>query len=280
MAGAIHHMMNKTDAVAVRGLRVTRGRTHVFDGIALDIPRGQITGLLGPSGCGKTTLMRSIVGVQRIEAGTVTVLGEPAGSPALRRRVAYDTQAASVYADLTVRQNLEYFARLIGAPRTDVDRVIAQVGLAAQAKQITASLSGGQENRVSLAVAMLGSPELLVLDEPTVGLDPVLRAELWEVFRALADAGATLIVSSHVMDEALRCDRLLLMRAGRIIADTTPDRLLAETGTSDPDAAFLALVERDAASAPMPARERSRRRSAASTGKRSLTVPRDEEAGS
>ncbi len=243
-------MMNITssDAVTVRDLRVRRGRTEVFAGLDVDIPRGQITGLLGPSGCGKTTLMRSIVGVQKVAGGTVTVLGTPAGSAPLRQRVAYDTQAASVYADLTVRQNLEYFARLIDAPRADVDRVIEQVGLAPQAKQTVASLSGGQESRVSLAVAMLGSPELIVLDEPTVGLDPVLRAELWEVFRSLADAGASLIVSSHVMDEALRCDRLLLMRAGRIIADTTPERLFADTGTQDPDAAFLALIERDARS--------------------------------
>jgi ABC-2 type transport system ATP-binding protein len=235
------------NAVEVRALRVRRGKTHVFEGLDLDIPRGQITGLLGPSGCGKTTLMRCIVGVQKVDAGTVTVLGDPAGTAPQRRRVAYDTQAASVYHDLTVQQNLAYFARLIGAPRGDVDRVITQVGLADHRRQTVDSLSGGQENRVSLAVAMLGSPELVVLDEPTVGLDPVLRAELWDLFRALADRGTTLIVSSHVMDEALRCDRLLLMRAGRIIADTTPAGLLADTGAADPDAAFLALIERDAA---------------------------------
>lgn len=240
-------MMNNagTDGVRVRGLRVRRGRTEVFAGLDLDIPRGQITGLLGPSGCGKTTLMRSIVGVQKVESGIVTVLGEPAGSPRLRHRVAYDTQAASVYADLTIRQNLRYFARLVGAPTSDVDRVISQVGLSDQRDQTIGSLSGGQENRVSLAVAMLGTPDLIVLDEPTVGLDPVLRAELWALFRGLAEGGSTLIVSSHVMDEALRCDRLVLMRAGRVIADTTPRQLLADTATDDPDAAFLALVERD-----------------------------------
>jgi ABC-2 type transport system ATP-binding protein len=239
-------MARDTSAVAIRGLRVKRGRNIVFDGLDLDIPRGQVTGLLGPSGCGKTTLMRSIVGVQRIESGTVTVLGEPAGSALQRHRVAYDTQAASVYDDLTIRQNLSYFARLIGAPRGDIDRVIAETGLGANAKQTVDSLSGGQESRVSLAVAMLGAPQVMVLDEPTVGLDPLLRAELWGVFRGLADSGTTIIVSSHVMDEALRCDRLVLMRAGRIIADTTPDGLLADTGETDPDAAFLALVQRDA----------------------------------
>jgi ABC-2 type transport system ATP-binding protein len=244
----IQHVMNNaaTDAVSVRGLHVRRGTTEVFQGVELDIPRGQVTGLLGPSGCGKTTLMRAIVGVQKVAGGTVTVLGEPAGSHGLRKRVAYDTQAASVYGDLTIRQNLQYFARLVDAPRSDVDRVIEQVGLGDQRDQTIDSLSGGQESRVSLAVAMLGAPELLVLDEPTVGLDPVLRAELWDVFRGLADGGATLIVSSHVMDEALRCDRLMLLRAGRIIADTTPEGLLADTDTTDPDAAFLALIERDA----------------------------------
>lgn len=218
---------------------------RVFDGVDLSIPRGQITGLLGPSGCGKTTLMRSIVGVQRVESGTVTVLGEPAGARPLRDRVAYGTQGAAVYADLSVRQNLRYLASLLKAPRSDIDRVIDEVGLRGQADQVVASLSGGQENRVSLAMALLGAPELIVLDEPTVGLDPVLRAELWGLFRDLANRGVTLIVSSHVMDEALRCDRLLLMREGRIIADTTPSALLSDTGEADPDDAFLALIERD-----------------------------------
>ncbi len=240
----IHRMMNKSDAVRIRSLRVRRGRTDVFSGLDVDIARGAITGLLGPSGCGKTTLLRSIVGVQKVSGGTVTVLGRPAGSADLRRRVAYDTQAASVYGDLTVRQNLRSFGRLIGAPASDVDRVLDAVGLRAQADQLVSLLSGGQGSRVSLAVAMLGSPELIVLDEPTVGLDPVLRAELWEVFRRLADEGVTLLVSSHVMDEAARCDRLLLLRAGRVLADTTPAGLREDTGETDFDAAFLALIRR------------------------------------
>ncbi|MFF3025856.1 ABC transporter ATP-binding protein [Microbacterium sp. NPDC057944] len=239
-------MMNNS-AVEITQLRVRRGRTRVFDGIDLTIPRGEITGLLGPSGCGKTTLMRSIVGVQRIASGEVSVLGEPGGSVRLRDRVAYGTQGAAVYGDLTVRQNLSYLAALLKAPKGDVDRVINEVGLRDQAGQLVESLSGGQSTRVSLAMALIGAPELVVLDEPTVGLDPVLRAELWGLFRALADRGVTMIVSSHVMDEALRCDRLLLMRDGRIIADTTPRALLDDTGTSDPEAAFLALIERDRA---------------------------------
>ncbi len=239
-------MMNNL-AVEISQLCVRRGRVRVFDGIDLAIPRGQITGLLGPSGCGKTTLMRSIVGVQKIASGEVRVLGEEGGSRGLRRRVAYGTQGAAVYDDLSVRQNLAYFASLLKAPEGDVDRVIDEMGLRDQASQLVGSLSGGQSTRVSLGVALIGAPELIVLDEPTVGLDPVLRSEFWELFRRLADRGATLVVSSHVMDEAQRCDRLLLMRAGRIIADTTPADLLTGTGTTDAEAAFLALIERDRA---------------------------------
>jgi ABC-2 type transport system ATP-binding protein len=241
-------MMNKSDAVVIDGLRVRRGRHDVFDGLSLRIPRGQVIGLLGPSGCGKTTLMRSIVGVQRTHGGSVEVLGEPAGSRALRSRVSYGTQDSAVYTDLTVRENLRYFASVLGAPRADVDRVLTQVGLSSHANQPVDGLSGGQLNRVSLGAALLGNPELVVLDEPTVGLDPVLRNELWTLFREIAGAGTTMLVSSHVMDEALRCDRLLLMRDGRIIADTTPQQLLADTGQTDAESAFLALIQRDAGS--------------------------------
>ncbi|MFE1165812.1 ABC transporter ATP-binding protein [Nocardiopsis sp. NPDC058789] len=234
-----------TAAVVVRDLRVRRGGGVVFDGLDLEVARGGVTGLMGPSGCGKTTLMRAIVGTQRVQGGGVTVFGQAAGSAGLRHRVAYDTQAASVYSDLTVEQNLRYFARLVGASRKDVGRVLDQVNLRDRAGQRVDTLSGGQASRVSLAVAILGRPELLVLDEPTVGLDPLLREELWSVFHTLVDEGATLIVSSHVMDEALRCDRLLLLRDGRVMADTTPARLLSETGADDPDRAFLALIERE-----------------------------------
>lgn len=238
--------MTNPDAVVIDGLRVRRGHHEVLDGLSLRIPRGQVIGLLGPSGCGKTTLMRSIVGVQRTHGGTVTVLGAPAGSHALRHRVSYGTQGSAVYDDLSVRENLRYFASVLGAPRTDVAEVIERVGLTGQAQQRVADLSGGQQNRVSLAAALLGDPELVVLDEPTVGLDPVLRAELWALFRDIADGGTTMLVSSHVMDEALRCDRLLLMRDGRIIADTTPRQLLADTGQTDAESAFLVVIERDA----------------------------------
>jgi ABC-2 type transport system ATP-binding protein len=195
------------DVVAVTDLVVDRGRGRVLDGLTFAVPAGQVTGLLGPSGGGKTTLMRAVVGVQQVRSGTVTVLGEPAGSPALRRRVGYVTQAPSVYGDLTVRENARYFASLYGMSTREADAAIADVGLADAAGQLVRDLSGGQQGRASLACALVGGPEVLVLDEPTVGLDPVLRVELWARFHALAAEGQTLIVSSHVMDEAGRCDR-------------------------------------------------------------------------
>lgn len=237
--------MNKADAaIVVNALRVRRGRRLAVDDLTVTVPRGQVVGLLGPSGCGKSTLMRAIVGVQKVNAGSVTVLGRAAGSAELRRRIGYVTQAPSVYDDLTVRQNLSYFGRVLGAPRDDVDRALRQTDLADVADQLTADLSGGQRSRVSLAAALLGSPELLVLDEPTVGLDPVLRVDLWNLFHALAADGTSLLVSSHVMDEATRCDRLLLMREGRFLADTTPAELLEMTGARDAEEAFLALITR------------------------------------
>ncbi|WP_426563588.1 ABC transporter ATP-binding protein [Angustibacter sp. McL0619] len=239
--------MNDEAAVRISGLRVTRAGRQVIDGLDLTVPTGQVVGLLGPSGCGKSTLMRSIVGVQQVAGGIVTVCGLPAGHADLRRQVGYVTQAPSVYEDLTVGENLRYFAAVVGAPREDVDRVLAEVDLVKAAQSRADQLSGGQRSRVSLAVALLGTPKLLVLDEPTVGLDPVLRRDLWDLFARIAASGTTIFVSSHVMDEATRCDRLVLMREGAVLADTTLAELLERTGTPDVEAAFLALVERSAA---------------------------------
>jgi ABC-2 type transport system ATP-binding protein len=230
-------------AVEIRDLRVRRGGRLILPGVSLRIPSGRVTGLLGPSGSGKTTLMRAIVGVQIVESGSVTVLGEPAGTPSLRRRVAYVTQAPSVYADLTVDENLRYFARILRAPRQRIEEVIRLVGLTGQTTQVARTLSGGELSRASLAVALLGKPELLVLDEPTVDVDPILRRELWQTFYALAESGASLLVSSHVMDEAARCHELVLMRSGRIIATGSPDELLARTHSEELEEAFVALAE-------------------------------------
>jgi len=215
----------------------------VLPGISLEVRRGAVTGLLGPSGSGKTTLIRAIVGVQIVEGGEVDVLGRPGGSPELRRVVGYVTQAPSVYGDLTVRENLRYFAKILDAPAERVDDAIRTVALDAHAEQVVGTLSGGERSRVSLASALLGRPELLVLDEPTVGLDPVLRRDLWQTFHELAARGASLLVSSHVMDEADRCDDLVLLRDGRIVATGSPEELRRSTGSDELEEAFLALAE-------------------------------------
>jgi ABC-2 type transport system ATP-binding protein len=233
-------------AVRVDELRVLRGDRVVLPGLSCEIASGCVTGLLGPSGSGKSTLIRSIVGVQRVAGGTVTVLGQPAGSKELRSRVGYMTQAPSVYRDLTVRENLGFFARVLGARRDVVERVIEEVSLADHADAVAGRLSGGQLSRASLAVALLGNPDLLVLDEPTVGLDPLLRRDLWQLFHQLAETGKTLLVSSHVMDEAGRCDALLLLREGRVLAHGAPAELRARTGATSLDDAFLALIEAEA----------------------------------
>jgi ABC-2 type transport system ATP-binding protein len=231
------------EGIAIRDLDVVRGGNHVVKGVSIDVRRGAVTGLLGPSGCGKSTLMRSIVGVQIVTGGSVEVLGLPAGSPELRSRIGYVTQAPSVYGDLSVEENLRYFGALVGVGADRIAETIASVGLSGLEAQATGSLSGGQRSRVSLASALLNDPEVLVLDEPTVGLDPVLRRELWRTFHELAARGTTLLVSSHVIDEAGECDELLLMREGLILRQTTPASLRSETGEEDLQKAFLAVIE-------------------------------------
>ncbi len=225
---------------------VTRGRNKVLDGVTLALPAGRIIGLLGPSGAGKSTIMRALVGVQANVTGTVTVLGVPSGSESLSKLVAYSTQSSSVFDDLSVLQNLEFARVMLDAPKSRVSQVLDEVGLKGLEKRLVASLSGGQRNRVSLAMAMVASPQLLVLDEPTVGLDPVLRSEIWAIFRKLADSGKTLLISSHVMDEAERCDRLIFVRDGKVIANDTLQAILEQTGTESAERAFLALARRSA----------------------------------
>lgn len=229
---------------SIRLLRVsvTLGNTPVLKNATITLPTGKIIGLLGPSGAGKTTFMRVIVGRQHIESGTAVVLGQPAGSALLRGRIGYMPQAAAVYQDLTVRENVRYFSKMLGVGRKEALARIKQVDLLPQANQLASTLSGGQKSRVSLAIALLGNPELLVLDEPTVGVDPVLRQKLWTIFRSVAATGTTLIVSSHVMDEASRCDDLLLIRSGKFLAHATPEQLCKHTRTKTVEEAFLALV--------------------------------------
>jgi ABC-2 type transport system ATP-binding protein len=238
-------MMNNSVAVSCQDVVVVRGDREVLHGVGFDLRAGSVTGLLGPSGCGKTTLIRAIVGLQAKVTGQVRVLGLPAGAAKLRGRIGYVTQEPSVYGDLTVTENLRFFAAVLGVGSQDVDRVIDAVDLRSRADLRVDQLSGGEASRASLAAALLGEPELLVLDEPTVGLDPVLRRDLWNLFHRLAADGATLLVSSHVMDEASRCDRLLLMREGALLADETPQNLLGRAGTADLETAFLTLIDQE-----------------------------------
>jgi ABC-2 type transport system ATP-binding protein len=235
--------------IDVQDLRVVRGKRVALDDVSMQITRGTITGLLGPSGCGKTTLMRSIVGTQIIEKGTVTVLGRPAGSAELRHRVGYVTQDPTIYDDLRIIDNVRYFASLYGTDAQAADQAVAAVGLDDHRTALCGNLSGGQCTRVSLACALVARPDLLVLDEPTVGLDPVLRVDLWEQFGQLARRGTTLLVSSHVMDEADHCGDLLLMRDGHLLAHTTPTKLREDTGCQSLEEAFLSVIRRSTAAA-------------------------------
>ena len=231
------------DTIVVDHLRVVRGEREVLPDLSVRVPRGQVIGLLGPSGGGKSTLMRAVVGVQVVAGGTVTVLGQEAGSRTLRHRVGYLTQAPSIYGDLSVRHNIAYIAKVMGVGTEAVDRALDAVDLTDHADARVENLSGGQKSRASLACTLVGDPEVLVLDEPTVGLDPVLRRDLWDLFRRLAAQGRTVLVSSHVMDEAVRCDRLLLLRRGRILSDSTLPELLERTGTRDAEQGFLELID-------------------------------------
>jgi ABC-2 type transport system ATP-binding protein len=230
------------DAIDIEALVVRRGGRDVLDVPRLGVAADRVTGLMGPSGSGKTTLMRAIVGVQRIAGGSVTVLGQPAGSAALRRRIGYMTQAPSVYGDLTVRENLRFFARVLNVASERIDAVIEAVRVPDRRGQLVRDLSGGERTRVSLAAVLLGRPELLILDEPTVGLDPLLRVELWRLFGQLAAGGTTLLISSHSLEEARHCDELLLLREGRVLLADSPDGLRERTGLHDLEDAFVAII--------------------------------------
>lgn len=230
-------------AIEIKNLQVRLSGQPILKGLTATVPKGKIIGLLGPSGAGKTTLIRAIVGRQKITKGQVKIFELPAGSTALRQQLGYMTQAPAVYPDLTVRENVRYFARMRGLSKRQADEVIGQVELTSYSKQLFSTLSGGQKSRVSLAIALLGHPKLLVLDEPTVGVDPVLRHQLWQLFASLAEQGTTLIISSHVMDEAGHCQELLLIRDGKLLASGSPKELCERTGTKTVEDSFLKLVE-------------------------------------
>jgi ABC-2 type transport system ATP-binding protein len=234
-------------AVKIQNVSVTLGKHfEALRNVNVELPVGKVVGFIGPSGAGKTTLMRSIVGRQKLHQGKITIFGNPAGTSKLRDQISYMTQEPSVYTDLTVRENLVYFATVFGVPKHEVakavDDILQTVDLTPQSSQLVEDVSGGQKQRVSLAIALIGRPKLMVLDEPTVGLDPVLRDQLWNLFRKLAQQGTTLIISSHVMDEAERCEDLLLIRDGKILAHASPKDICKQTATSSVEQAFLKLV--------------------------------------
>lgn len=234
-------------AVKIKNLSVTLGgKVEALKNVDLELPAGKTIGVIGPSGAGKTTLIRSIVGRIKITSGSVEVFDLAAGSAKLRKQLSYMTQELSVYPDLTSRENLNYFAAMNGMPKKEIKKRINDslktVDLAEKAESLVSDLSGGQKQRVSLAVSLIGSPKLMVLDEPTVGLDPVLRDKLWALFKKLASQGTTLIITSHSMDEAERCDDLVLLRNGKVVAHSTPAELKRQTGTMTIEEAFLKLA--------------------------------------
>jgi ABC-2 type transport system ATP-binding protein len=216
------------------------GRLRALDGISLTVPRGEIYGLLGPNGAGKTTLIRAIVGLVRPDAGTVTVLGRRMPELAVLSRIGYMTQAAALYPDLSVEENVRFFAAINGA-RDGVDEVLRFVDLYDRRKSVVSTLSGGMRTRASMACALVHQPELLLLDEPTVGVDPQLRVQLWDRFQKMAASGTTIIVSSHVMDEAERCQRLGLILFGKFLAEGSPNDLRKQAGVDRLEDAFLKL---------------------------------------
>lgn len=230
------------EAIRISKLTIVREGKPIVSELDAMVPSGKIVGVLGPSGSGKTTLFRSIVGVQRIHSGSISVLGQSAGSKDLRSRIGYLTQSASIYSDLTCLENLRYFSKLLGASDFSIQEILELVDLTKNKKQLASTLSGGERTRLALATALIGKPELLILDEPTVGLDPILRVELWKLFHQLADQGKTLLLSSHVMDEADRCDSIVLLREGKVLEEGTPSELKARTGKTDMESVFISLI--------------------------------------
>ena len=228
-----------TATIEARDVRKRFGGVAALDGVDLSVPAGSIYALLGPNGAGKTTLIRAIVGLVKPDGGELQVFGERMPRRAVLSRIGYMTQAAALYLELSVEENVRFFARIAG--RGDVEEALRFVELWDRRRSITATLSGGMRTRLSLACTLVHRPDLLLLDEPTVGVDPQLRVQLWEGLREMAASGTAILVSSHVMDEAARADRLGLMRAGRILAEGTVDELLARAGVDHLEDAFLRL---------------------------------------
>lgn len=236
---------SNSPVVETEGLARSFGGRAVLDGITLRIGRGELFGLLGPSGSGKTTLIKLLTGIDRADAGTVRLLGETMPKLSMLSRFGYMAQADALYGELTAKENLQFFASLYGlsgARRNErIQAVMAVVDLLPHLNKPVSAYSGGMKRRLSLAIALLHEPELLVLDEPTVGIDPVLRQSIWKELLALRDNGTTILLTTHVMDEADKCDRIGLIRDGRLTAVDTPEALKARSGTRTIEDAFIAL---------------------------------------
>lgn len=236
-------MVHDVAAVSMRDARIVRGGVEIVPSLTLDVPSGTVFGMIGPSGSGKTTIIRAILGLTRLAGGTATVLGKAAGAASLRPRIGYMPQGSGVYPDLSGRENLQFFASVYRAPAARVDEVLALMDLTRIADRALSTYSGGETQRVGLAMALMHRPELLVLDEPTVGLDPRLRRSLWGHFRAWAEEGTTLIVSTHVMDEAERCHTIGFINNGSLVTTGSPEEIRRRTGHDNLESAILALSD-------------------------------------
>jgi ABC-2 type transport system ATP-binding protein len=229
-------------AIQVAGVTVEKLGKKILDNISMELPGNKSIGLIGPSGSGKTTLIRALVGSQVITEGTAKIFGEKVGSASLRSRIGYMSQKSAVYGDITVKENLEYFASICGSSEQQVAEIMESMRLNLHRDKMASSLSGGEATRLSLGIALLGNPEILFLDEPTVGLDPSLRIELWKIFASLRNQGKTILITSHMMDEAERCDILILMRNGKIIFQGNAEQLKAKTQSESIEHAFIKLA--------------------------------------
>lgn len=230
-------------SIELRGIEVQRGGHPIITDLNLTVRSGEVFGLIGPSGSGKTTLIRGLLGLSPITNGSARVLDWSPGDASLRSRIGYMPQDAAIYPDLSARENLEFFAAIYRVDRQRIDDLLGMLDIEAIADRPVMTYSGGQRQRVALAAALIPKPEILLLDEPTVGLDPRLRVHLWETFRRLAHDGDTLVVSTHVMDEAEKCDRIAFMMDGQVVATGTPDELREQAGVSDLESAVLVLTD-------------------------------------
>lgn len=231
-------------AVGVEAVSKSFGAIRAVQRVTLDVPSGQTFGLLGPSGCGKTTLIRLILGLLTPAGGSVSVLGEDMPSRRIMQHVGYMPQSSALYDDLTVAENVAFFASLYGVQsRAAIVEAVELMELGDRMHSPVRTLSAGMKQRVSLACALVHRPRLLLLDEPTVGLDPRLRANFWRHFRRLNEGGVTIIASTHVMDEAEHCHRLALMREGRLLVEGTPGELRERAAASTLEEAFLTYAE-------------------------------------